>query len=191
MHNYNTRYKVNELSEAESVTADILEDLITTCAGSEQKMEQGGNTVGAQQSVEQVTENKTHKKKTGKKVGKKRVTASNLVTAIDKLSTQIKSLDERVERQEKRASVLSLSTSPKAHSSPKRRKSSSRSSISTSTSSRRSLPSPEELRLNPRIQRDVQRRMRQYDDNARMDETGMCPPRPLKSGRLRVGDQRV
>ena len=104
---------------------------------------------------------------------------------MEKMCNHMEEIDKRLERNELN-SGFSMRSAPSAHSSPKPKRPASHSSRD-----KRILPSPEELRSDSRIQAAVERRSRQLNSQLRDNESGMSHSKPLKSGRYRLGDQRV
>ena len=90
-----------------------------------------------------------------------------ILQTLEKLANRIDDIDKRLERQEKMAPSISLSQPPSAHSSPK----------ATST--------------HGSIQAEVERRVQEYQNVPRGDDSGMCNSKPIKSGRYRLGDRIV
>ena len=101
---------------------------------------------------------------------------------------QVEDIEKQLDNQERRNSNLSVLTQPSAHSSPKRKESRS---AGRSRHSRNSgeLPSMDYLRDDSRVQAEVDRRLRQYQNLNREELTGTS--NKFKSGRYRLGDQRV
>ena len=189
-HQYNTRRKdINSENVAETVSGTILNSFLSSQFES---MESNGAENEQQEAASASTVKQNSSKTTKKgKQSKKRVTAAGLVTAIDRLSDKIDAIDKRVEQQELRNSGLSISGRPSAHSSPKADSISIVSSARNHSRGSKRMPSPRRLRDDQRTQRKVSRRMAQYDSKTRQDESGTSPVKPIKSGRYRLGDQKV
>ena len=112
-----------------------------------------------------------------------------MLSAIEKLTERIEDIDRRVERQEQLSSSISIHQGPSTQSSPKPSSQSGKRRASQSSSG--AIPSPDRLQANDVIQAQVDNRMRQYQNMSRGEESGMWVSKPLKSGRYRLGDQRV
>ena len=159
---------------------------------------QGNNSVGsgymalAQKEVnmDDPQEGTSQKaQKTGKKV--KRPTTVEVLDKLNSVMDKFEDLERRLEQQEKRGtSSLSLLSQPSAHSSPKP-KSTRHSPVSRSAhhSVRKPLPSIDYLKGDSEIQAEVDKRLRHYENFNREDTSGTS--NKLKSGRYRLGDQRV
>lgn len=190
-HCYNTRARnKGDSLVAETVCRSILYELIKNCVPSEMAdtdEQSRSNSRTADQTEPEVVQGE-QSTSTRKEKGKKGNKFSNatVMHALNKLSSRLDDMDKRMEQQEL-ASALSIRTAPSAHSSPKPAR---KKSLSASRAPPL-LPSPEELRTDSRTQREVERRMRAMQSVSRSDETGMFEGKVLKSGRYRLGDQRV
>ena len=191
-HSYNTR---SNTPGSSSVSLDIYEDvlsvLIENCAFT--TMAEAGNQSASNSQVADVSEEEPSRNHPSGAIPKKpkakkpvKVSNASIAKSLNDINKRLDDFDKRLERNEL-ASGISLRTAPSAHSSPKPHRRSSRTLADTS----RPLPSPEELRTNSRTQREVERRMRAFQNVSRSDESGMLPSKPVKSGRYRLGDQRV
>ena len=137
------------------------------------------------QSVLSQGGNATETSRTTKKTRKsKKSTTEKLVGTVERLTDRVEALDRRIELQEQRSVRLSVSNIPSAHSSPK-------STRKRKPPSTRSVPSPQDLRSDSVIQEEVASRMHRYKDASRLDDSGTCNTKPVKSGRYRVADHRV
>ena len=119
---------------------------------------------------------------------KKLPSTSEVMEKLDTVLNRFQDLEKRLDKQEKRVNDLSELTYPSAHSSPKRkeRKSSRHSRDSHSLGG---IPSMDYLREDSRVQAEVDRRLRQYENVSREEIAGTSTK--FKSGRYRLGDQRV
>ena len=98
-------------------------------------------------------------------------------------------MEKRLDKQEKRyGGNLSMFSQPSDHSSPKHT-TLRRSTAHSSSHSPDALPSLNYLKGDSEIQAEVDRQLRQYDDWNREDIKGGSTK--IKSGRYRLGDQRV
>ena len=99
------------------------------------------------------------------------------------MGDQLKQQDERLRRQEEKASIHDLSAVPSAHSSPKHSKQ------EPTASKPDKLPSFEVLKSDSKIQAEVARLLTDYQ-NALRGEIGK-PASSLKSGRFRAGVAKI
>ena len=121
---------------------------------------------------------------------RKQPTNTDVMERLSSMMDKFSDLERRLDQQEnKGSSSLSLLSQPSAHSSP-RRASPSQSHHTGQASYRAcSLPSLEHLKHDSRVQAEVDKRLRHYEDMARDEDTGTSIR--LKSGRYRLGDQKV
>ena len=116
---------------------------------------------------------------------RKHPTNSEVMKKLDTVLEQFCAMEKRFQQQERRDGAFSA---PSAHSSPKR--SAHRSSTSRRAShSHTNPPSLDFLRNDSDIQAQVDKRLRHYDQVNREEATDTSTN--LKSGRYRLGDQRV
>ena len=112
---------------------------------------------------------------------------------LDKLNTVIEKFgdfERRLEQQEKKdSSTFSELSRPSAQSSPKPRSSHHSTLDRSGRQGRKPLPSVDFLKSDSDIQAEVDRRLRHFEDFNRDDTAGTSSK--LKSGRYRLGDQRV
>ena len=113
---------------------------------------------------------------------------SEVMKKLDTVLSQFNQMEKRLQQQERKDSVFSALTAPSAHSSPKK---STHGSNTSQPSSHAHIhpPSFDFLRNDSDIQDQVDRRLRHYHQVNRDEATGTSTN--LKSGRYRLGDQRV
>ena len=189
-HTYNTRQRKNQSeSDIREICTGVLNDILIQCCGEEGNMSQPSTS---QREVSQLTEGEdsqvetqTSTRRQPKRRGK-RTSSAVIADALERFSNRLDIMDQRIEQQEQRSVRLSINQTPSAHSSPK-----SPSSNSHRSRARKRLPSPDDLRSDALVQAGVSNRMKQLNDVSRSEEPGMYSSKPLKSGRYRLGDQRV
>ena len=125
---------------------------------------------------------------TQKSTKRKHPSNSEVLKKLDTVLSQFNEMEKRLQQQERRDSAFSALSAPSAHSSPRK------STHSSNTSQRASHtpthpPSFNSLRNDSEIQAQVDRLLRHYDQVNRDEATGTSTN--LKSGRYRLGDQRV
>ena len=115
---------------------------------------------------------------------------TSIANKLDKLLEVVKGMDGklkeqevRLQKQEERVSLNEISALPSAQSSPKV----ARNSVAKDPAK---LPSFEELKSDSRVQAEVDRRLREYQNISRGDNQGK-PNTALKSGRFRSGISKV
>ena len=119
---------------------------------------------------------------------RKQPSTSEVMEKLDTVLNRFEDIEKRLDNQEKRNSSLSVLSHPSAHSSPKRKEPRvGRHSRSSHDSGE--LPSMDYLREDSRIQAEVDKRLRQYQNVSREEPAGTSSK--FKSGRYRLGDQRV
>ena len=123
-----------------------------------------------------------------KSTKRKHPTNSEVMKKLDTVLEQFCAMEKRFQQQERRDGAFSALSAPSAHSSPKRSAHGSSTSRRTSHS-HTNPPSLEFLRNDSDIQAQVDKRLRHYDQVNREEATGTSTN--LKSGRYRLGDQRV
>ena len=121
---------------------------------------------------------------------RKQPTNADIMERLSSMMDKFSDLERRLDQQENKGSTsLPLLSQPSAHSCP-RRASLSHSHHTGQASYRAcSLPSLEHLKHNSRVQAEVDKRLRHYKDMARDEDIGTS--NKLKSGRYRLGDQKV
>ena len=106
-----------------------------------------------------------------------------LLEVVKDMDGKLKEQEVRLQKQEERVSLNEISTLPSAQSSPKVAKNSAaKDSVK--------LPSFEDLKSDSRVQAEVDRRLREYQNISRGDNQGK-PNTALKSGRFRSGVSKV
>ena len=106
-----------------------------------------------------------------------------VLEAVKNMGDQLKQQDERLHREEEKASIYDLSAVPSAHSSPKYSKQ------EPMASKPDKVPSFEVLKSDSKIQAEVARRLNDYQNVSR-GEIGK-PASSLKSGRFRAGVAKI
>ena len=121
---------------------------------------------------------------------RKQPTNADVMERLSSMMDKFSDLERRLDQQEnKGTSSLSLLSQPSAHSSPRRASPSQSHHTGQASYWARSLPSLEHLKHDSRVQAEVDKRLRHYEDMARDGDTGTS--NRLKSGRYRLGDQKV
>ena len=117
----------------------------------------------------------------------KQPTNADVMERLSSMMDKFSDLDKRMDHQENKGSAsLLLLSQPSAHSSSRRASSSHGHHTGQASYQARSLPSLDHLKHNSRMQADVDRWLRHYEDMVRDEDTGT-----LKSGRYRLGDRKV
>ena len=120
----------------------------------------------------------------------KKPTTADVLDKLNAVMEKFGDFEKRLEQQEKKdCNSFSLSTQPSAHSSPKQRTSHHSVLDRSGRQGRKPLPSVDFLKSDSDIQAEVDRRLRHFEDFNRDDTAGMSTK--IKSGRYRLGDQRV
>ena len=120
----------------------------------------------------------------------KQPTNADVMERLSSMMDKFNDLERRLDEQENKSSTsLSLLSQPLAHSSPGRVSPPHSHHTSQASHRARSLPSLEHLKRDNRVQAEVEKRLRHYEDLARDEDTGTS--NKLKSGRYRMGDQQV
>ena len=115
---------------------------------------------------------------------------AEVMDKLNQFMDKFSDIEQRLERQERKSSSgLSILSEPSAHSSPKGKEPRHRRQQLATQTSPRTMPSMDYLRTDSEVQAEVDRRLRAYEDVSREDNPGASGK--LKSGRYRLGDQRV
>ena len=108
-----------------------------------------------------------------------------LLAVVNDMGQKLKDQDDRLRKQEEKASFHDMSMVPSAHSSPKHVKGGAAQQPGTSKPAK--LPSFEVLKSDSRIQAEVAKRLHDYQDASRIEGK----PTSLKSGRFRAGVSKI
>ena len=121
---------------------------------------------------------------------RKQPTNADVMDKLSSMMVKFNDLEKRLDQHESKGnSSLSLLSRPSAHSSPKRPCPTHSRHAEQASNRTHSLPSLQYLKHDSRVQAEVDRRLRQYEDMAREEDSGTS--NKLKSGRYRLGDQKV
>ena len=108
-----------------------------------------------------------------------------LLSVVSDMGLKLKDQDDRLRKQEEKASFHDMSMVPSAHSSPKHVKGGATQQPGTPKPAK--LPSFEALKSDSKIQAEVAKRLNEYQDASQIEDKSTS----LKSGRFRAGVSKI